>query len=135
MFPGSDAIEEVFPQLKRVGEYARVLFAGVQHRAELAAIEFAEARTTVVACAVWWAVAFMLLMLGAATLTAGVAAAFWDTHYRLVALAVMAVTYLAGAAFCFLRVRRHLRCWQPFRDTAGQLRKDALCLGDLIHRP
>jgi uncharacterized membrane protein YqjE len=104
MFPGSDAIEEVFPQLKRVGEYARVLFAGVQHRAELAAIEFAEARTTVVACAVWWAVAFMLLMLGAATLTAGVAAAFWDTHYRLVALAVMAVAYLAGAAFCFLRV-------------------------------
>jgi uncharacterized membrane protein YqjE len=135
MLPAPDGIEEVFPQLKRVGDYARVLLTGAQNRAELAAIELAEARNAAVSFGLWWAGAVLLLVLGSATLTAFVAAAFWDTPYRLAALGVMAVVYLAAAAGCFLKVRGGLRSWQPFSETAGQIRKDALCLGDLMHRP
>jgi uncharacterized membrane protein YqjE len=135
MLPAPEGIEEVFPQLKRVGDYARVLFTGARHRAELAALELIEARNAAIASGLWWAGAVLLLMLGSATLTALVAAAFWDTPYRLAALAVMAAVYLGGAVTCFLQVRRRLRSWQPFHETAGQIRKDALCLGELMQRP
>jgi uncharacterized membrane protein YqjE len=135
MLPAPDGIEEVFPQLKRVGDYARVCFTGARHRAELAALELVEARNTAIASALWWAGGVLLLLLGSATLTALVAAAFWNTPYRLTALGIMAAVYLGGAATCFLQFRHRLRSWQPFHETAGQIRKDASCLGELMQRP
>jgi uncharacterized membrane protein YqjE len=135
MLPAPEGIEEVFPQLKRVGDYARVLFTGVHHRAELAAIELVEARNAAIACGLWWAGAVLLLLLGLATLTAVVAVAFWDSPFRLAALGIMAAGYLGGAAGCLLKLRRQLRTWQPFNETAGQIRKDARCLGELMQRP
>jgi uncharacterized membrane protein YqjE len=135
MFPGTEGIEEVFPQLKRLGDIFRVLLTGVHHRMELAGLELIETRNEAVRCGLWWAGAVLLLVLGMATLTALVAAAFWDTPYRLAALGTMGGGYLLGALICLARVRSHLRHWRPFNETTEQIRKDIVCLENLSRQP
>lgn len=132
MPPPSDGLEDVFPQLRRIGDYAKVILSGVGHRTELACIEFAEARDAALIATLWIVGALMLVMLGVATLTACIAAAFWDTPHRLTVLALMGFGYLAAAAAAFFFLRRKLTEWQPFAETSEQIRKDTQCIQDLI---
>jgi uncharacterized membrane protein YqjE len=120
-----------FGEFRRLGEGTRVIVEGLGHRAELAAIELAEARSVLAASAVLLAVSVGLLLLAGATLTVALAAAVWNTPYRIPILALIGIVYAVGAMAFLFAARRRLRRWEPFGEISAQLRKDARCLAEI----
>jgi uncharacterized membrane protein YqjE len=120
-----------FGEFRRLGEGTRVVFEGLGHRAELAAIELAEARSVLAASAVLLAISLGLFLLAGATLTVALAAAVWNTSYRIPILLLVGAAYAVGAAAFLLAARRRLCRWQPFGETSAQLKKDARCLAEI----
>ena len=112
----------------KIGEYSKLALRSFGHRAELVSIELAEARNE--------AVVSLLLLVGAAALlllflfcgTLLIAAAVWETSYRLPVLGGLTVLYLAVGGTCAWLARQRLKAWRPFEATADQLRKDGDCL-------
>lgn len=121
--------------LQELQTYLRVALRGVGHRAELAGIELTEARDRLIAVLALLIGAAVLVLLAGGVVTCFVAAAFWDTAYRLPALGALGLCYLLGAALCGWRVRRLLDTWQLFPLTKEQLRKDASCVELLMRHP
>jgi len=134
MLPAAAQIRDLlFPELKRAGEAARVLVHGLGHRAELVGIEMEEARDAAASSGLMFAVAAALFFLAALTLTGLLAAAFWDTAFRLPVLLTIAIAYAGGGVAVLLAARRRLRAWNPFSETTSQLKKDAQCLQELLN--
>jgi uncharacterized membrane protein YqjE len=120
-----------FGEFRRLGEGTRVVFEGLGHRAELAAIELAEARSVLAASVVLLAISIVFFLLAGATLTVALAAAVWNTAYRTPILVLIGLADLAGAAAFLFAARRRLRSWEPFGETSAQLKKDARCLAEI----
>ncbi len=120
--------------LQELQTYIRVALRGIGHRAELAGLELSEARDRLVAVLLLLLVAAVLVLLAGGVVTVFVAAAFWDTAYRLPALAGLGLLYLLAAAFCALRMQHLLSTWRPFPLTQEQLRKDAACVELLMRK-
>ncbi|RKP50936.1 phage holin family protein [Trinickia fusca] len=100
------------------------LFALMQTRLELLGIELAEERERIVAVLFLGIVAVMLGMMALISLTALIAAAFWDT-YRWQVLAGITIVYAIGAVICALRARSGLRDAPiVFEATLNELEKD-----------
>ncbi len=115
--------------------YVRVALRGLRHRSELAGIELGEARDRLLIALLLLLGAALLALLAGGVLTLFVAAAFWDTAYRLHAIAILGLCHIAGAGICFLRFRQLLRTWDPFALTKEQLRQDAACIETLMDEP
>lgn len=127
-----NSLSELFA---RVRTSADVVFHGVGHRTELAALELAEARKEAALFGLLAVGAAVALLLVGFTLTLAVAAAWWDTPHRVVALAWtaggQALLGAAAGSALFVRWRR----WRPFSATQDQLRKDSACLHALLNNP
>ena len=105
----------------------------LRHRAELAALEAAEARDHLTATG-----ALVILAAGLALLAglAGTLAAAWLVRNHpdgWIAVAGLALLYLAGAAGCLAAARARWRRWRPFPITSMQLRKDGSCLQTIMN--
>lgn len=120
--------------LKGLQTYIQVALRSIGHRAELAGIELIEARDRLIAVLLMLIAAAVLVLLAGGVVTIFVAAAFWDTAYRLHALGGLALLYILAVTFCALRLQHLLRTWRPFPLTQEQLRKDAACVELLLRK-
>lgn len=98
--------------------------AMLRSRIELATLELEEQRIHLTRIVLLGAVAFFLFMLGMVMASVFVVAWFWDTH-RLLAIALVALTYLGGAAALALAAKR-AAATKPkmFSATLAELTKD-----------
>lgn len=112
----------------RLAASARVLLRALGHRLDLAALEAREARVELVFFVALLGMAVAAAFLAGFTLSLLVAAIFWDTPYRVVALVCLAVAQIAAAVAGLGWVRARARAWRPLAETREQLRKDAECL-------
>ena len=93
-------------------------------RAELAAVELREESERHKQAIALTAIAAIFLAMGVLLATLFVIVLFWDT-YRLTALGVGALLYLAIAAYAYLRLRRNARTAPPpFEATLRELAAD-----------
>jgi len=118
------------PRWGAVG-YAAV--EALRHRAELAALEAAEARDHVMVTG-----ALVVLAAGLALLAglAGTLVAAWLVRNQpagWVVVAGLALLYLGAAAGCLAAAWSRMRRWRPFQGTSAQLRKDSSCLQTIMH--
>ncbi len=99
-------------------------YALLQSRLELIGIELAEERERLIAVLFLGLVAVMLAMMALISLTALVAAAFWDS-YRWQVLAGITIVYALAAIICALRARSGLReAPIVFQETIREFEKD-----------
>jgi uncharacterized membrane protein YqjE len=116
----------------RLGSRAGLLLRAVEHRAALAALELAEAQRLCLRTLTVAVLGAVLLLLAGGTVALLVAAVYWDTEYRVLALALLGgvelVAGVAGVWFALARWRR----WAPFEHTRDQLDKDASCLREIL---
>jgi len=118
----------------RLGSQAGLLLQALEHRAALANLELEEARKHASVVVVVGAMSLLLLLLVGTTLGLIVAAAFWDTPHRVLALVLFGAgeLLLAGAAAWY--VRHRWRCWRLLEHTRDQLTKDLSCLREILRR-
>lgn len=96
----------------------------VRTRAELAAIEFDEARELAKDRVALLVVGLVCVAMGLIAATAFVVVLFWDT-YRLTALGLVTVAYLLGGLIAFWRFSEHRRSDpRPFAATLAELERD-----------
>ncbi len=100
------------------------LVAMVQTRLELASVELAEERTRLLKIGLLACFGLVFLGMALLTLTALIAIIFWET-YRVQAICVLTVIYLAACAACLLGARRLVRNSPPlFEATLAEIDKD-----------
>jgi uncharacterized membrane protein YqjE len=118
----------------KIGEYSKLALRSFGHRAELVSIELAEARNEAVVSLLLLAgaAALLLLFLFAGTLL--IAAAVWETAYRLPVLGGLTFIYLVGGIVLSLIARQRLAAWKPFEATADQFRKDGDCIEQIFSK-
>ena len=111
---------------------ADVALHALEHRAELEALELDEARGRALLAALLVAVGGAALLLAGVAITVLVAAVYWDTPQRVGAITWVVVidVVLAAVVVTFLGVR--FRNWRPFHATREQLRKDCVCLHQVM---
>lgn len=107
----------------------------VRTRAELAALEFEEARELAKDRVGLLVVGLVCVAMGLLGATAFVVVLFWDT-YRLTALGLVTAAYLLGGAIAFWRFSVHRRNDpRPFAATLAELERDRAWLaGDRSFR-
>ena len=120
---------------KSLGEFAEFLVRSVEHRAELAGLELAEARDTVAGSAVLFLAASGFLLLAAMAFTALIAAAFWNTAFRLPSLAGIGVIYGLAGYGLFVRARTRIEGCRIFPQTGDQLKRDVSCIAEIFRNP
>jgi uncharacterized membrane protein YqjE len=118
--------------LGRLHASAAVLARGVDHRAELAAIELVEARDQAVGLSSLFLLGGVAALLTGVALNILVAAIWWDTPHRVLAVGLFTALQAALATFAIVRATRRTRDWAPLSQTLEQLKKDAQCLRDLL---
>jgi uncharacterized membrane protein YqjE len=111
----ADATKRVLWRLNAIGH----------NRAELLMVEMQEQNerlhvTIFLSCAIGF-----LGLMGAITLTAVIALTA-GLHF-LVALVILAIIYIGGAVFCYIKLARLLANWEAFPHTREQLKKDREC--------
>jgi uncharacterized membrane protein YqjE len=125
----------IFSGVSRLRSSAATVLRGLDHRAELASLELGEARGHATGIAALFLVSAVAALLTGFALNFFVAALWWDTPHRLLALGVSTLTQAlvaAGSAFaCVRRARR----WRPLPETFEQLRRDSQCLHQLLNSP
>lgn len=105
--------------------FCRTVLGILQTRTELFAVELALERRRLVHIAVYAGLALMLLAVGLQVLAFGAVAWFWDTAYRWTALACVAGTCAACAAWCVRLATRRLRAHpRPFEASLAALATD-----------
>ena len=96
----------------------------LRSRIELVTLELEEQRIHLTRIVLLGAVAFFLFMLGMVMVSVFVVALFWDTH-RLLAIALVALVYLGGAAGLALAAKRAVATKpKMFGSTIAELTKD-----------
>lgn len=114
---------------------ADVLFRGIEHRAALAAVEFAEAKTDLVRSLLLLCAGSVVLFLAGIALTLVVAAAFWDTPHRVAALAWLAGAEVLLAGGVLFWVRHRWSEWRALPATRSELEKDLRLIRSLLTKP
>lgn len=126
MPPDHDAMnappERAFGSIKG---FATSVVSHLHTRLQLLATELAEEKLrllSVIACTIWALFfAFMTLVLTALF----VIAAYWDTPYRLHAVALLVLLFLAGAGITWSMLRTRLKTRPPlFEASLAELYKD-----------
>jgi uncharacterized membrane protein YqjE len=119
----------------RVQTSAAVFVRGLDHRAELAALEMGEARDHAVGISGLFLISAVSALLTGFAINFLVAALWWDTPHRVLAIglsiAVQATIAITAAVLCV----RRARLWRPLPQTIDQLRKDSQCLHELLTLP
>ena len=121
--------------LGRLGSSVTVIARGVEHRAELAALELDEARTNTVSLLTLLVAGAVVALLTGFALNFFVAALWWDTPHRLLSIGLLAGVQAVAAIWLIARWRHQARSWRPRASTFEQLRKDGQCLHELIKNP
>lgn len=122
------------PAWPDANEALPLLAESAEHRAELAALELAEARRHALVSLLLAVTAAVLLLLAGMALTLLVAALVWTSPYRAWWLAGLALLHLGLAASAAAALRRRLHGWRPLAETCTQLREDYRCLHELLVR-
>jgi uncharacterized membrane protein YqjE len=121
------------PGIDRLQASAAAILRGADHRSELASIELGEARDQATGISVLFLVGAVSALLAGFAANFFVAALWWDTPHRLLAVGlaagVQAVISAVALTLCVARARQ----WHPFPQTFEQLRKDTKCLHDLLN--
>lgn len=126
MTPDHDAMnalpERAFGSIK---DFASSCVSHLHTRLQLLASEFAEEKLrllSVIACAIW-ALFFTFMTLVLAALF--VIAVYWDTPYRLHAVALLVLLFVAGAGITWNMLRARLKTHPPlFEASLAELYKD-----------
>ncbi|ATC65534.1 hypothetical protein CMV30_17140 [Nibricoccus aquaticus] len=125
----------LLPGIDRLQASAAVLARGFDHRAELASLELGDARDHAVGLSGLFLIGAVAALLTGFAANFFVAALWWDTPHRLLAIGLAALVQAAVAttsiALCIHRARR----WRPLPLTIDQLKKDSQCLRDLLNSP
>ncbi|HTB84372.1 MAG TPA: phage holin family protein [Candidatus Sulfotelmatobacter sp.] len=112
-------------------QFVRRLAIIGENRLELLAVEVQEERGRMLhAILLALGVAAFGLLAGI-TLTAALALLFW-TWSPLGVLGLLTVLYAAAGFFLYRRLNGLLRDWQSFSASLDQLRKDRVCLDELL---
>lgn len=97
-------------------------------RLELAAIELQEGAHRLLGYLAWALAAAVLALFALALVVLFVLVLFWDTH-RLAAVGGMAVLFILGSLFAFMKAKAGLAARPPMLPaTLAELRKDAAAL-------
>jgi uncharacterized membrane protein YqjE len=116
----------------RLQSSAAVFVRGIDHRAELAALEMSEARDHAVGITGLFLISAVAALLTGFAINFLVAALWWDTPHRVLAIAlsiaVQATIAVTAATLCVKRAR----VWRPLSQTIDQLKKDSQCLHELL---
>ncbi len=137
-FPDAPPDNPAAPAGAPASPWSPVGYAAVEalrHRAELAALEAAEARDHLIVTGALVALAAGLALLAG---VAGTLLAAWlvrNDPAGWVVMAGLALVYLAVAAGCVAAARARWRRWRPFATTSAQLRKDGSCLQTIMNPP
>jgi uncharacterized membrane protein YqjE len=123
------------PERGRLQSSASILARGIDHRTELASIELSEARDDAVAISALLIGGVVAGVLAGVALNLLVAAIWWDTTHRVRAISLSLTVQIVVAISVFALGRRRLRLWHPLASTIDQLKKDAVCVRDLIANP
>ena len=114
-----------------LGAVGYAALEALRHRAELGALEAAEARDHAAVTLGLLAGAFLLALLAGGAVNLCALALVWQQPWRGPALAGLAAVEALAAAGGLLAVRARLRRWRPFNEISDQLRKDSQCLQKL----
>ncbi len=123
-----------------IPEALRALFAAVvaagRSRLELFGIELAEQKSNAIKMGIGAAAGLLCLAMAAAVFTALIAAAFWYTEYRLLAIALVGLAWLIAGLLCLYVVARAARKAQhPFALTLAELERDVEVLSSPLAEP
>ena len=126
MFGSTAGEGGIFSSARRL---AQRLIGMVETRVELFSLELQEEKLRLVHILIWASATVFLAATSLIMLTGLVLFAFWqDPSQRLIAMAVMAVLYLAGSVYSAVVLNKRLkREAMPFAETLGQLKKDRAC--------
>lgn len=119
----------LFPNLH---QHFLLAIRSVDHRAELAGIELAEARDQLLSALLLILSAAIFMILACVMFSVLIITLTWDTPYRLHAISGLLAIYLIGAGICIGVMRYRLRQWKPFALTKDQIRQDTHCINTLI---
>ncbi len=104
----------------------------VAHRAELAALEFTEAREHIAGSTLLAAAVGVLALFTGFAFTFLLAGLVWDLPSRAWWLGGLTAAYLTAAFTAGFMLARRLRMWRPLGETQAQLQQDYQCLSHLI---
>jgi uncharacterized membrane protein YqjE len=104
----------------------------VAHRAELAALEFEEARDHVAGSSLLAGIVAALTLFAGFAFTLLVASLVWELPSRGWWLGGLCGLYVAAAVTAGSMLARRLRTWRPLGETQTQLQQDYQCLSQLI---
>lgn len=111
-----------------LGSTPHILAEGLLHRAQLASLEFAEARAHAAKTFALAAAAFGFALLAGFACTLSLAAAVWERSDRVTILGLVALAYLlATAGFAWWAARR-FSAWRPMCESRNQIREDYACI-------
>lgn len=113
----------------------RVVTEALVHRAELASLEFEEAKRHGAVTFALTALASGLVLLAGFTATFALAASVWTREDRGLILGCVALAYLVAAGALGLFIARRLRTWVAFPDTCKQFLEDCACIHELATAP
>lgn len=123
------------PGLDRLRSSAAIIVRGADHRGELASIELGEARDQATSISVLLLVGAVAALLTGFALNLLIAAIWWDTPQRLLAIGIAGGVQAAISVGALVLGITRARQWHPFPQTFEQLRKDSRCLNDLLSSP
>lgn len=118
----------------RLGSNADVLLRALENRMALAGLELEEARQRAERAFLAALASGTLLLLTGTALNLLVAAIFWDTPNRVLALLILAGVQLLLAATLGWWSYAHWKRWEPLEHTRDQLAKDSACLREIFNR-
>lgn len=129
--PGFDPAAET-ADVNPPGSRSALLWQALENRTALAALEFEEARREIARLLIWALVGAVVVLLAGITMTFVVAAIYWDTPHRVLALAIGGGLELLGGVAALVLARARWRNWIPLEYTREQFCKDTECVRDLI---
>jgi len=129
------ANHSILPGLGRLQSSASVLVRGIDHRAELASLELSEAKDRAIGFSGLLVAGIVTALLTGFALDIFVAALWWDTPHRLLAIGILVVVQAVVAVIAFARGFKQVKLWHPLFQTINQLKKDTQCLRDLLTSP
>ena len=120
------------PSSGRFQASAAVVARGVEHRAELAGLELCEARHEALSLTGLFLIGAVAALLTGFAINFFVAALWWDTPHRLLAIGLTAGIQAVVATVVIVLCVRRARVWRPLAFTIDQIKKDSQCLRDLL---
>ncbi len=112
------------------------IVATARTRLELFGIELAELKANAVRMGITAALGLLCVAMAAAVFTALIAAVFWDTEHRLLAIGLLGLAWLVAGLLCLWCVARTARrARHPFVLTIAELERDIEVLSSPLAEP